>query len=68
MNSAAMKFLHMSLREYMDEFLLGRHLGVEFIDFMNYFMGICMTMYTYTDTYLHSICVFAIVVQSLSHV
>lgn len=35
MHSAAMEFLHMRSGEHMDEFLLGRHLGVEFLDFVD---------------------------------
>ena len=53
MNSVAMGFLRVSFGEHMDEFLLGGHLGVEFLDFMDYFMNICIAMYTYTEIYIY---------------
>lgn len=37
----------------MDEFLLDGHLGVEFLDFMDYFMNICIAIYTYTEIYIY---------------
>lgn len=52
-NSALVEFLCVSFGEHMDEFLLDGHLGVEFLDFMDYFMNICIAIYTYTEIYIY---------------
>lgn len=48
MNSTAMNFLCICFGEHMDELLLGGHLGVEFWDFMDYFMDTYRVIYAYT--------------------